>query len=67
MNLKNAAILLMFFLCVLGLIVGVYYSEGIDSSPSSDDNEKEISEDSENTIIIHIENLKSSDAIEFLT
>lgn len=67
MDLKNTAILLMFFLCVLGLIVGVYYSEGFEDSSSFGDDEKVISEDSENTIIIHIENLKSSDATEFLT
>lgn len=67
MNLKNAAILLIFFLSVLGLIVGVYYSEGFEDSSSFGDDKKVISEDSENTIIIHIENLKSGDASEFLT
>jgi hypothetical protein len=45
MNMKNAVILLMFFLCILGLIFGVYYTEFNESTPKGTEYEKTISEE----------------------
>ncbi len=36
MNMKNTVILLIFLLSVLGLIMGVYCTEGVDSDGSQD-------------------------------
>ncbi len=69
MNMKNATILLIFLLCVLGLIVGVYYTETSDSSASPDDYEEVVHEDPNGTITIHqeLKEKKESDLIKFFT
>lgn len=55
MDMKNTVILLMFLLAILGLIVGVYYSEADDAGKTPKDSEKTLSEDSNSTITITIE------------
>lgn len=55
MDTKNAAILLMFLLCILGLMVGVYYTNTSDNTQSLDGYEEVIHEDSNGTIIISLE------------
>ncbi len=55
MDMKNAAILLMFLLCILGLIVGVYYTEASDDAVNLDDYDEVIHEDSNGTITIELE------------
>ena len=55
MNMKNTAILLIFLLCVLGLMMGVYYTESSEPSISTADYEEIIHEDSNGTITIHLE------------
>lgn len=42
MNMKNTIILLIFLLSVLGLIMGVYYSEGMDADNSDDEASGEV-------------------------
>ena len=55
MNMKNATILLIFLLCILGLIVGVYYTESNDSAVNLEDYDEVIHEDSNGTITISLE------------
>ena len=55
MDMKNATILLIFLLCVLGLIIGVYYTEASESTLDLDDYEEVIHEDSNGTITIAFE------------
>ena len=55
MDTKNAAILLMFLLCILGLMVGVYYTEASDSTQSLDGYDEVIHEYPNGTIIISLE------------
>ena len=55
MNMKNATILLIFLLCVLGLIVGVYYTEASESAVNLNDYDEVIHEDPNGTITIDLE------------
>ena len=54
MDLKNTTILLIFLLCILGLIIGVYYTEDSGSSLNHDDYDEVIHEDSNGTITINL-------------
>ena len=63
MDMKNTAILLIFLLCILGLMIGVYQTEASDNSPNLDDYEEVVHEDSNGTITIDLvlkENNESS-------
>ena len=51
MNMKNTVILLMFLLCILGLIIGVHYTELGESTQKMPKYEKTVTEDDG---IIHI-------------
>ena len=53
MDMKNTTILLIFLLCVLGLIIGVYYTEASESTLDLDNYEEAIHEDSNGTITIN--------------
>lgn len=55
MNMKNTAILLIFLLCVLGLMIGVYYTESSSPTLDTSDYDEIIQEDSNGTITIHLE------------
>lgn len=55
MDMKNATILLMFVLCVLGLVMGIYYTEASESSQDTVDYEEVIYMDSNGTITISLE------------
>lgn len=55
MNMKNTAILLLFLLCVLGLMMGVYYTESGENYLNTADYEEIIQEDANGTITIHLE------------
>jgi len=66
MDMKNATILLMILLCVLGLIIGAYYTEASESAESPDDYEEAIHEDSNGTITIDPE-LKENALHDFFT
>ena len=54
MNMKNTTILLIFLLCILGLMIGVYQTEVNDSSANLVNHEEVINEDSNGTITIHM-------------
>ncbi|WP_405268796.1 hypothetical protein [Methanobrevibacter sp.] len=55
MNMKNTAILLIFLLAVLGLIMGVCYTEADNIEKTSNDTEEVVLEDSNGTITITLE------------
>lgn len=55
MNTKNTLILLIFLLSVLGLIIGVYYTESADAEKTLKDSEDKVFEDPNGTIIITLE------------
>ena len=55
MNMKNTAILLIFLLAIIGLIMGVYYTEADNIEKTSSDNEELVFEDSNGTITITLE------------
>ena len=63
MDMKNTAILLIFLLCILGLIIGVYQTEASDESVNLDDYDEVINEDSNGTIIIHLEQKENNESI----
>ncbi len=54
MDMKNTAILLIFLLCILGLITGVYLSEASESNVNLDDYEEVVHEDTNGTITIDL-------------
>ena len=57
MNLKNTVILLLFLICILGLIIGVYYTELDESTQKVTKYEKTVTE--ENGIVqISIDKIK---------
>ena len=55
MNMKNTAILLIFLLCVLGLMMGVYFTESSEPTLNISDYDEIIQEDSNGKITIHLE------------
>lgn len=57
MDTKNATILLIFLLCILGLIVGVIYTEDIGSSKSLDSSDDGIDVDTDDVLLRHMEAL----------
>lgn len=69
MDMKNTTILLIFLLCVLGLIIGVYYTEVSESTQNLDDYEEVIHEDSNGTITINfvLKEKNESDLSKFFT
>ena len=54
MDTKNAAILLILLLCVLGLTVGVYCTETSESAVNHDEYDEVTHEDSNGTITIEL-------------
>ena len=54
MDMKNTTILLIFLLCIMGLMIGVYQTESSDSSINLDDYEEVVQEDSNGTITIDL-------------
>ena len=52
---KNTAILLIFLLAVVGLIIGVYYTEVEDIGDASKNSEKLVYEDSDGVITITLD------------
>ena len=54
MDLKNTAILLMLLLCIMGLMIGIYYTEASESTQNPNNFEESITEDSNGTITIDL-------------
>ena len=55
MNMKNTVILLIFFLAILGLVVGVYCSEDVSSSASPDYKWERIYGDDDGILTVSLE------------
>lgn len=55
MNIKDTVILLIFLLSILGLIIGVYYSEEINNDNSHETSYKKSYEDHEGILTITLE------------
>lgn len=62
MNMKNTVILLMFLLCILGLIVGVHYTEAGESTHKVTKYEKTVSEE-EGVITISLDKIEKEEKI----
>ncbi len=67
MNMKDATILLIFFLAVLGLMVGIYYSEDVSSSNTSDYKWQRIYEDSDGIFTVSLEKMEIKSLDKFFT
>ena len=55
MNMKDTVILLIFLLSVLGLIIGVHYTEDISHDDADDDDSDSISEDTDSVLTNYFE------------
>ncbi|MEE0935234.1 MAG: hypothetical protein U0L42_06135 [Methanobrevibacter sp.] len=62
MDMKNTTILLIFLLCILGLMIGVYQTEGSDDAVNLDNYEEVVLEDSNGTITIQLEPIEKTES-----
>ncbi|MDO5814312.1 MAG: hypothetical protein Q4Q18_01640 [Methanobrevibacter sp.] len=67
MNMKNTVILLIFLLAVLGLIIGVHYSEDADMPDTQDNDLNSIDEDIDSDMTITLNENQNNELIEFFT
>ena len=67
MNMKNATILLIFFLAVLGLMVGVYCSEDVSSSASHSYKWQRVYEDNDGILTVSLEKKEIESLDKFFT
>ncbi|MBE6490746.1 MAG: hypothetical protein E7Z83_07805 [Methanobrevibacter sp.] len=62
MDMKNTTILLIFLLCILGLMIGVYQTEGSNDAVNLDNYEEVVLEDSNGTITIQLEPIEKTES-----
>lgn len=67
MNMKNTMILLLFFLCVLGLILGVYCADDAESDSAPDSGQMIVYEDSDGVLTIIFEESENEGLDDFFT
>lgn len=67
MNMKNATILLIFLLAVIGLIIGVYYTEADNIEKTSQNDENLIFEDLNDNPAINLSVNENQSLYNFLT
>lgn len=67
MDMKNAAILLIFALAILGLMVGVYYTDDVDSENSHDSDLMRIYEDNGGVLNVKLVKEKIDNFYEIVT
>ena len=67
MNMKDTVILLIFLLSVVGLIIGVYYTEVINNDDSQDTSLFEVHEDKNGVVTITYEKKEENDLSNYLT
>ena len=67
MDMKNTVILLIFLLSVVGLIIGVYYTEVINEDHSQDNSLFEVYEDSNGVVTITYEEKEKNDLSKYFT
>lgn len=60
MDLKNTAILLIFLLCITGLIIGVYYTEASENAKPVEEYDEVVSVDPSGEITIHLEPIQEN-------
>ncbi|MER2013551.1 MAG: hypothetical protein ABS871_02790 [Methanobrevibacter sp.] len=60
MDLKNTAILLIFLLCIVGLIIGVYYTETSENAKPVEEYNEVVSVDPSGEITIHLEPIQEN-------
>lgn len=63
MDMKDAVILLIFLLSVLGLILGVHYTESSEPAPDLDNYDEVMHEDDNATITISLEKKENETSI----
>ena len=54
MNMKNTVILLIFLLSILGLIMGLYFTEDVNSAITQDNNSDSINNDSNSILTFNL-------------
>lgn len=60
MDLKNTAILLIFLLCITGLIIGVHYTEASENAKPVEEYDEVVSVDPSGEITIHLEPIQEN-------
>lgn len=63
MDMKNTTILLIFLLCIIGLIAGIYYNEASESTATLNSFEEVVHEESNGTITIQMEVKQNENAL----
>ena len=63
MDMKNTTILLIFLLCIIGLIAGIYYNEASESTATLNNFEEVVHEDPNGTITIQMEVKENENAL----
>lgn len=61
MDLKNTSILLIFLLCIIGLVIGVCYTEASDNAKPVEEYNEVVNVDSNGEITIHLEPIQEND------
>ena len=67
MNMKDTLLLLIFLFSIIGLIIGIYYSEDISSENSHKGSYERIYEDSDGVLTITLEKNEKNDYSKFFT
>ena len=67
MNLKDTMILLIFLLAIVGLIVGIYYSEDVSSESTHHSSHKRVYEEENGVLTVTLEKKNDNNYIGFLT
>ena len=63
MDMKNTTILIIFLLCIIGLIAGIYYNEASESTATLNNFEEVVHEDPNGTITIQMEVKENENAV----
>ncbi|WP_458455108.1 hypothetical protein [Methanobrevibacter sp.] len=67
MNLKNTVILLIFLLSILGLIIGIYYSEDIKTDSHHANQWERIYEEDSSVLTVTLEKKENNDLSKYFT
>lgn len=67
MNLKNTMILLIFILSILGLLLGVYYTEDVNNDTGSDNSFEKIHEEKDGVVTVTLEKKEKDEFSEDFT
>jgi hypothetical protein len=67
MNMKNTVILLIFLLAVVGLIIGIYYTEEASMAKHSESSYEKVYEDTDGVLTITLEKKEKNELSDYLT